>query len=78
MLEIAYLLIFYISAAYAGIAYFLSFFFENQISPLPFAVLMAIIVLIYFLGKGSYHRVNQNSFKKFIYFPRGARRTRHP
>lgn len=64
MLEIAYLLIFYISAAYAGIAYFLSFFFENQISPLPFAVLMAIIVLIYFLGKGSYHRVNQNSFKK--------------
>ncbi len=43
MLELAYLFIFYISAFYSLVTYFLAFFMNYSLSPIPFGVLIAIV-----------------------------------
>ncbi len=63
MLEIAYLLIFYVSAIYSVVTYFLAFFLNYQLSPLPFGILMAMIFLVYFVAKPGKYRTNGKAFK---------------
>ena len=63
MLEIAYLLVFFISCAYALVTYFLAFFMDYQMSPLPFGILMLGVVFYYFIGKTGGFRTTSKSFK---------------
>lgn len=63
MLELTYLLIFYISGAYAGITYFFAFFLDHQLSPLPFGAFTIVAILFCFVKKTPSYRINTKSFK---------------
>lgn len=67
MLEIAYLLTFFISCAYALLTYFCSFFMDQTISPLPYGILLVCVLLFYFLGKTGGYRTTTTSFKSTFF-----------
>lgn len=63
MLEITYFLTFFVSCLYGGLVYFLKFFTDYTLSPIPFGILMVFIICYHFIGKTWGYKMTTNSFK---------------